>query len=221
MVTSNEDVSNGHANGLRVILLSVVLKPSSSPTILPVEGHPCHCIDTPAIEYIICCLDANPNKLFHIAPKSFTCCESSSPYQFCWSIWYFYDFQNCPYPTSSSSQQSYYRTWIARPNQKKPCYFCLVCKKNIGIMWPFPGLPLEADFSWFPLSPQQLTSRSQNTLHKCCTLYPFTLLFQLIHSILTTFFKPLIRMPCAQDLFEWLHHQEIVLSSIITISLFF
>ena len=63
MFMSNDDVPNGHAIGTRV-LLSVVLKHSSSSYMNSIEET--------SIEYIDCCLDGNPNKIFHVGPISFT-----------------------------------------------------------------------------------------------------------------------------------------------------
>ena len=73
MFTSNDDVPNGYANGTRVLLLSVVLKPFTSLDTISIDDHQCHSVDAGSIEYIVCCLDGNPDKLFHVRPKSTTC----------------------------------------------------------------------------------------------------------------------------------------------------
>ena len=72
MFTSNDDVPNGHANGTRVLLLSVVLKPLTSLDSISIDDHQCHSVEANSIEYIVCCLDGNPDKLFHVHPKSTT-----------------------------------------------------------------------------------------------------------------------------------------------------
>jgi hypothetical protein len=73
MFVSNDDVPNGHANGTRVILQSVVLKPTSQLDTVSLDGHQCHSIDADSVAYLICSLDGNPSKVFHIPPKSTTC----------------------------------------------------------------------------------------------------------------------------------------------------
>ena len=73
MFVSNEDVPNGHANGTRVLLKQVILTPGSVPELISIEGHKCLSINADSIHCIICSLDNNPLKLFHVRPKTFTC----------------------------------------------------------------------------------------------------------------------------------------------------
>ena len=56
----------------RVLLLSVVLKPLTSLDSISIDDHQCHPVVAYSIEYIVCCLDGNPDKLFHVHPKSTT-----------------------------------------------------------------------------------------------------------------------------------------------------
>ena len=70
MFISNDDVPNGHANGTRVILQSVVLKPLSQLDPVSVDGCQCHSIDADSVEYLVCCLDGNPAKVFHVPCSS-------------------------------------------------------------------------------------------------------------------------------------------------------
>ena len=73
MLVSNDDVPNGHANGTRVILESVVLNQGVLPHAIKVDGMDCPAVEASDVSHLICSLDGNPMKLFHIEPKELNC----------------------------------------------------------------------------------------------------------------------------------------------------
>ena len=73
MFVSNDDVPNGHANGTRVILRAVVLNPGCTTEVVNIDGHRCHSIEAHYVQYLICTLDGNSSKIFHVAPKTISC----------------------------------------------------------------------------------------------------------------------------------------------------
>lgn len=74
MLVANEDVPNGHANGTRVILESVVLKGDEcAPKVMTIDSKKCLAVEAAEVQYLICTLDGNSSKMFKIQPKKMTC----------------------------------------------------------------------------------------------------------------------------------------------------
>ncbi len=73
MLVSNDDVPNGHANGTRVLLEAVVLKEGVSTDTISIDGKGCQAVDADCVDHLLCSLEGNPSKLFHIQPKKMTC----------------------------------------------------------------------------------------------------------------------------------------------------
>lgn len=77
MLLTNDDVPNGHANGTRVRLEAVVLKPHVITTTITIDGCQCPAVDADLVDHIVCTLEGNPSKVFIIRPKSMTCSVSA------------------------------------------------------------------------------------------------------------------------------------------------
>ena len=78
MLLSNEDVSNGHANGTRVILEGVVLCDGASVDSIVIDGVTCNAVEAKDVKHIICSMerkenDRRPKKIFYIKPKRLNC----------------------------------------------------------------------------------------------------------------------------------------------------
>jgi hypothetical protein len=73
MLVSNDDVPNGHANGTRVLLEAVILKPTITLSTIILDGLQCPCVDATLVDHFICSLDGCPWKVFRVSPKKFTC----------------------------------------------------------------------------------------------------------------------------------------------------
>ena len=64
MLVTNEDVPNGHANGTRVILESVVLRSGCTPDIISINKRKCFSVEAAQVEHLLCSADGNPSKKF-------------------------------------------------------------------------------------------------------------------------------------------------------------
>ena len=73
MLVKNEDVPNGHANGTRVFLESVVLKEGASISHVSVDGRKVRSAKACDINHIECSLDGKPSKIFKVKPRTLTC----------------------------------------------------------------------------------------------------------------------------------------------------
>jgi len=77
MLVTNNDVPNGHANGTRVVLESVVLKEGVSPSKVSLDGLECPTVDTSDVDHFVCTSEtvskSDPVKMFHIKPRSMKC----------------------------------------------------------------------------------------------------------------------------------------------------
>ena len=73
MLVTNEDVPNGHANGTRVILESVVLKNGCTPDIALIDKRKCFSVEAAFVDHLVCSADGNSSKIFKIEPKTMTC----------------------------------------------------------------------------------------------------------------------------------------------------
>jgi hypothetical protein len=83
MLVSNDDVPNGHANGTRVLLETVVLKSNTQLSTVSIDNLECPAIHADLVDHIICCLEGNPSKKFYISPKTLTCSvDAPIPTQF-------------------------------------------------------------------------------------------------------------------------------------------
>jgi hypothetical protein len=83
MLVSNDDVPNGHANGTRVLLEGIVLKPNAMISTVSMDDLLCPAIDADLIDHLICSLEENPSKIFLITTKTLTCSiDAPIPKQF-------------------------------------------------------------------------------------------------------------------------------------------
>jgi hypothetical protein len=73
MLVSNDDVPNGHANGTRVIVKSVVVKAGVTVGVTKVDGLQCKVADASDIDHIVCIAEGNHEKVFKIGCKKLTC----------------------------------------------------------------------------------------------------------------------------------------------------
>jgi AAA domain len=73
MLVANDDVANGHANGTRVVLKSVVTSPGATTKLCTIDGRPCHSILASEVDHLLCHLEDNPSKVFKIKAKQATC----------------------------------------------------------------------------------------------------------------------------------------------------
>jgi hypothetical protein len=73
MLVSNDDVPNGHANGTRVLLEAVVLKPNVTTNTISIDGFQCPSVDANLVHHLVCSLDGDPTKIFRISPRTITC----------------------------------------------------------------------------------------------------------------------------------------------------
>ena len=73
MLVSNEDVPNGHANGTRVLLDSVVLLRDASIDSILIDKKPCRAVEAKDVDYLLCHLDGDTSKTFKIRCKKSTC----------------------------------------------------------------------------------------------------------------------------------------------------
>jgi hypothetical protein len=73
MLVSNDDVPNGHANGTRVLLESVVVKTGANREVIEFDGMKCPAINGDDVCHLVCGLEGDPSKKFIIKPKTITC----------------------------------------------------------------------------------------------------------------------------------------------------
>ena len=73
MLLTNTDVPNGHANGTRVILQSVVLLENKSFESIQLEGVSCRSTEASNVKHLLCYMEDKPEKKFKIEPKEITC----------------------------------------------------------------------------------------------------------------------------------------------------
>jgi len=77
MLVTNDDVPNGHANGTRVVLESVVLKEGISPSKVSLDGLECPAVDASEVDHFACTSEtiskSDPVKTFHIKPRLMVC----------------------------------------------------------------------------------------------------------------------------------------------------
>jgi hypothetical protein len=77
MLVANEDVSNGHANGSRVLLKAVIIKPTvpveRSTQTIKLDGLECPLLHASDVEHLVCVSERNNNDIFCIQPKQMTC----------------------------------------------------------------------------------------------------------------------------------------------------
>ena len=73
MFVSNDDVPNGHANGTRVLLKSIVLNPGCTSDTITIQGQQCQSVEAHSVQHLVCTLDGNDSKIFHVTPKTTTC----------------------------------------------------------------------------------------------------------------------------------------------------
>ena len=66
-------VPNGHANGTRVLLESVVLKAGASLGTINLDDVKCWSVEAADVEHLICRHVDTPTKTFKLLPKSLTC----------------------------------------------------------------------------------------------------------------------------------------------------
>ena len=73
MLVANDDVPNGHANGTRVLLESVVLKEGASIRTITLDDRDCWCVEAADVEHLLCKHVEVETKTFKLVPKSLTC----------------------------------------------------------------------------------------------------------------------------------------------------
>ena len=73
MLVTNDDVPNGHANGTRVLLESVVLNHGISPHVMKIDGMECPAVEASDVSHLVCTLEGDPTKVFHLEAKEVTC----------------------------------------------------------------------------------------------------------------------------------------------------
>ena len=78
MLLSNTDVPNGHANGTRVILQSIVLNDGAQCSQSKIDNRPCKIVQAHDVNYLLCTKEDDPTKVFKIEPKQLTC-QVSAP----------------------------------------------------------------------------------------------------------------------------------------------
>ena len=57
-----------------MLLKSVILSSDCTPDLLIIEGQRCHCVDAHLVIHLLCALDGNESKVFHVSPKTLSAC---------------------------------------------------------------------------------------------------------------------------------------------------
>lgn len=73
MLVSNDDVTNGHANGTRVRLEKVVLKDRDQVSTMTIDRRGCKVTEASNVEHLLCTLEGDPGKEFKIKPREMRC----------------------------------------------------------------------------------------------------------------------------------------------------
>ena len=73
MLLSNTDVKNGHANGTRVILQSVVLYDNCRVETISIDGKQCPSVEASSVKHLVCTMEDDDQKIFHIQPRALSC----------------------------------------------------------------------------------------------------------------------------------------------------
>ena len=73
MLVSNDDVPNGHANGTRVLLESLVLKADAMMNTMLVDGKACNSVDACDVHHLVCSMENDRSKIFKIKPRNLAC----------------------------------------------------------------------------------------------------------------------------------------------------
>ena len=180
MLVSNTDVANGHANGTRVILDSVVFSPSATIETATVNGRSCKITTASSIDHLLCHSADDDNKIHKIKPQTMTCtvkaplppsfqAPSSATVRFTVRMNQFPAITN--YATTGHKLQGQTKknlvisVWSKRRNWN---YVALSRVKTRGGLYLVNPLPRDVDFS----IPQDLrhmmsTLRTKTPMHDC------------------------------------------------------